>query len=170
MYPTLADVCGLPIPAGLDGVSLRPWLEDPAAPARKVAISQYPRGGEATGHRPLMGYSIRNDRWRLTAWRDRKNAEIVATELYDEQNDPAETVNLAANPKNKLVVEALSKYLPPFVADVPAKKTKSKKKAKAVTGKTVQVLATTPLLIAGTAQDGAAKFDRPAGPKQEEYS
>ena len=41
VYPTLADICGLPIPAGLDGSSLKPFLENPAAPAMKVAISQY---------------------------------------------------------------------------------------------------------------------------------
>ena len=95
VYPTLADICGLSIPSGLDGISLKPWLENPSTPAKKVAISQYPRGGAVTGNRPLMGYSIRDERWRLTLWRDRTNAEIVATELYDEQNDPAETKSLA---------------------------------------------------------------------------
>ncbi len=111
VYPTLADVCGLPIPAGLDGVSLKPWLENPAAPATKVAISQYPRGGTETGNRPLMGYSIRDARWRLTVWRDRHDGTAVATELYDEQNDPAESKNLAgAHPD---VVTRLSKFLPP---------------------------------------------------------
>jgi arylsulfatase A-like enzyme len=112
IYPTLAEVCGLPVPAGLDGTSLKPWLDDPAAPMKKVAISQYPRGGVQTGRRSLMGYSIRDERWRLTLWRDRANAEIVATELYDEQKDPAETVNLAGKPENKSVIETLSKHLP----------------------------------------------------------
>jgi lysophospholipase L1-like esterase len=46
-------------------------------------------------------------------WRDRDNAEIVATELYDEKNDPAETINLANNAKSQPVVATLSKYLPP---------------------------------------------------------
>ena len=32
VYPTLADVCGLPIPAGLDGSSLKPFLENPPSP------------------------------------------------------------------------------------------------------------------------------------------
>jgi arylsulfatase A-like enzyme len=113
IYPTLAEVCGLPVPSGLDGVSLRPWLDDPAAPAKKVAISQYPRGGAQTGNRSLMGYSIRDSRWRLTLWRDRNNDEIVATELYDEQYDPAETVSLAHRPENKAIVNELSQHLPP---------------------------------------------------------
>ena len=115
VYPTLADVCGLPAPTGLDGVSLKPWLENPALPATKVAISQYPRGGAQTGGRPLMGYSIRDVRWRLTVWRDRRDGSVAATELYDEQNDPAETVNLAAEPEHQAVVSQLLKHMPPSV-------------------------------------------------------
>ena len=110
IYPTLAAACGLPIPAGLDGVSLLPWLDNPATPMQKVALSQYPRGGAATGNKPLMGYSLRDERWRMTAWRDRADGSVDATELYDEQNDPAETVNLAG--KNPDVVKRLSAFLP----------------------------------------------------------
>ena len=112
IYPTLADVCGLPAPAGVDGKSLKPWLLDPAAPEPKVAVSQYPRGGVAAGNRSLMGYSIRDARWRLTLWCDRWTSEVVAKELYDEQNDPAESVNVADRPEHRAVVEALSKHLP----------------------------------------------------------
>lgn len=120
IYPTLANVCGVPIPAGLDGVSLKPLIENPSASLKQVAISQYPRGGRQTGNRPLMGYSIRDERWRLTVWRDRKNQETVATELYDEKNDPAETVNLAGKPEHKAIVEVLSKHLPAQPAPLPA--------------------------------------------------
>lgn len=135
VYPTLADVCGLPIPGGLDGMSLKPWLDNPSAPSAKVAISQYPRGGKATGNRPLMGYSIRDARWRLTLWRDRRSQEIAATELYDEQNDPAESVNLAGKAEHKATVEALSRFLPPPIpstsAGAPAGNAKQRKKAAA---------------------------------------
>lgn len=114
IYPTLAEVCGLNVPAGLDGRSLKPFLADPATASDKVAISQYPRGGAATGNRPLMGYSIRDARWRLTLWRDRRDGSIAATELYDEQNDPVESVNLATKPENKSVIDRLAAHLPAF--------------------------------------------------------
>ncbi len=124
IYPTIADVCGLPAPTGLDGMSLKPWIEDPSHPAAKVAISQYPRGGSQTGGRSLMGYSIRDSRWRLTLWCDRSDHEIIATELYDEQNDPAESVNAAKKPENKSTIEALSKFLPASASASPRTKSK----------------------------------------------
>jgi iduronate 2-sulfatase len=122
VYPTLADVCGITIPAGLDGVSLKKYIENPAAPATKVAISQYPRGGGKAGGN-LMGYSIRDERWRATFWRERFGSKIVATELYDEKNDPAETVSVHDKPENKTILEALQKHLPP-VASAPAERQK----------------------------------------------
>jgi iduronate 2-sulfatase len=121
VYPTLADICGLPAPTGLDGVSLRRILDDPAATVRPVAISQYPRGGRETGGRGLMGYSIRDDRWRLTLWRDRADGTIVARELYDERDDPHETVNVVERPEHADVVQRLSAHLPHLVAVKPTR-------------------------------------------------
>lgn len=45
----------------------------------------------------LMGYALRTDRYRLVAWRDRRdaNAEPVLEELYDHEKDPNETENVA---------------------------------------------------------------------------
>jgi hypothetical protein len=81
---------------------------------KKVAISQYPR--KLVGC-TMMGYSVRNERWRLTLWRDRETQAIVFRELYDEKADPAETVNLAEKPEFKAVLEALGKFLPPPIED-----------------------------------------------------
>jgi choline-sulfatase len=113
VYPTLTDACGLPPAADLAGTSLVPLLHDPSASVKQVAISQYPRGAGKGAGTPLMGYSIRDDRWRLTVWRENAGTRIVATELYDEANDPAETRNLAATPALREVVERLSRHLPP---------------------------------------------------------
>ncbi len=113
VYPTLADVCGLAIPGDLHGSSLKPLLENPATiPTKKVAISQYPRPAGQTKQGALMGYSVRDDRWRLTVWRNRKTGEVAATELYDEQDDPSETINLATKSEHKPVIDRLSAYLP----------------------------------------------------------
>ena len=131
VYPTLADVCGLAVPQGLAGMSLKPYLENPDAPMQKPAISVYPKSSKDHGG-ALMGYSVRNERWRCTFWRKRNAADIGFIELYDEQNDPNETVNLATKPEHADVIAALQKYLPPTGSD--QKPAKSGKVAKNVGG------------------------------------
>lgn len=127
IYPTLADICGLPKPKEIDGVSLKPILDDASAQVRPVAISQYPRNDAG---KSLMGYSIRDDRWRLTLWRDRKDNTIHATELYDEANDPHETINVAAKAENAEVIARLTKFLPAPIAPATAENTAANGKGK----------------------------------------
>jgi iduronate 2-sulfatase len=42
LYPTLVELCRLPTPPGLDGVSLVPVLRDPAATVQPAAFTQHP--------------------------------------------------------------------------------------------------------------------------------
>ena len=111
VYPTLADLCRLSAPTNIDGISLKNFIEDPSAPTTRVAISQYHRRDSVSGTN-VMGYSVRDSRWRATFWRDRSGADIIATELYDEQNDPNETVSLADKPEHKALLGLLVKHLP----------------------------------------------------------
>ncbi len=104
IYPTLCELCGLPIPDGLEGTSLVPVIENPARPWKPAAFSQYPRG-------KVMGYSMRTDRYRYTEWLPRDGGEPVAVELYDHQVDPQENVNVVGRPENKDLVAGLSKQL-----------------------------------------------------------
>jgi iduronate 2-sulfatase len=57
-----------------------------------------------------MGYSLRNDRYRYTEWLDRE-ARVLARELYDHQDDPAETVNIADLAASAPTVERCSAQL-----------------------------------------------------------
>lgn len=154
IYPTLAEVCGLPAPAGLDGTSLKCFIENPAASASKFAISQYPRKAGKTGGGNVMGYSIRNERWRAVFWRELNGTKIVATELYDEKNDPHELVSVADKAVNQTVIESLSKNLPPVL--VPEDKSAPKyKKNKLITPKPVASETSAP-----ETADRGTKFDK----------
>ena len=91
LYPTLAALAGL-TPAALDGVSLAPMLANPSATVKDAAFSQ-----------TRNGYAVRTDRWRYIEWDGGKEG----AQLYDMQNDPAETTNLAADPKHAATVADL---------------------------------------------------------------
>lgn len=87
IYPTLAELAGLTPPPGLQGKSLKPLLDDPAAPWDKPAFTQVWRG-------TYPGYSVRTERYRYMQWDEGKKGE----QLYDYQTDPGELHNLAAEP------------------------------------------------------------------------
>jgi uncharacterized sulfatase len=100
IYPTLADLAGIPRPENLAGVSLRPLLADPARAWDRPAYTQVSRGG-------FQGRSVRTQRWRYTEWdRGRRGAE-----LYDHEKDPREFTNLAAKPEFASVVAQLGGLL-----------------------------------------------------------
>ena len=102
IYPTLAELADLPLPAHLEGTSMKPLVENPKRSWKNAAFSQYPRG------KKLMGYSMRTDRYRFTVWVGRENhSHVDSIELYDHQADPQENQNIAKAPANAKLVEHL---------------------------------------------------------------
>jgi len=104
LYPTLADLSGLPAPAGLEGRSLRPLLDNPGASWEKAAFTQVTRGGQKNG---ITGRSVRTERWRYSEWDEGRQG----TELYDHDIDPREQRNLAKEPKYAKIVEEMKQLL-----------------------------------------------------------
>ena len=88
IYPTLCDLAGLPRPKHLQGRSLKPMLDDPAAKGRQVAISTM-----VAPHTKLTGHSVRTDAFRYIVW-EQNGGEL----LYDLRSDPDELHNLADQP------------------------------------------------------------------------
>jgi arylsulfatase A-like enzyme len=107
LYPTLADLCGLAVPDYLDGVSLRPVLQDPRASVKDAAFTQVRRGENK------HGYSIRTDRFRFTMWNDGDDG----VQLFDMESDPSETTNLAQNAEHADVVADLTRRLREYAAN-----------------------------------------------------
>lgn len=113
LYPTLADLCGLPTPSGVEGRSLRPWLENPARPGRAAAFSQFPRPWLLRQEPEHMGYAVRTATHRYIEWRDWATGAVHARELYalDHPGD-FERVNLSERPAAQALVRELSSLLP----------------------------------------------------------
>ena len=104
LYPTLVDLCKLPKVEGLEGTSLVPVLDNPASSVKAAAFTQHPRPAYFKGSPDVMGRSVRTTRYRYTEWRNFKTGELVASELYDHQKDPLETVNVVSEAANAGVV------------------------------------------------------------------
>jgi iduronate 2-sulfatase len=92
LYPTLADLAGLKPKGPVDGVSLAPMLQDPAATVKDAAFTQV-----------RNGYSVRTDRWRYIEWAGGEQG----AQLYDMGKDPGETMNLAADAQHAATVNEL---------------------------------------------------------------
>lgn len=105
IYPTLADSAGLPAPPRAEGTSLLPFLNDPKRKGKPAALSQYPRTYQG---QKMMGYSLRNARFRYTEWRKLDTTEVVARELYDYQEDPQESANRASRPELQATIADMS--------------------------------------------------------------
>jgi len=82
LYPTIAELCGLPVPQEIDGRTLTPILNATGSDQNGRAFSYFKNG-----------ISLRTDRYRLTQY-SREASPVI--ELYDHLNDPHETINIAS--------------------------------------------------------------------------
>jgi uncharacterized sulfatase len=112
IFPTITDLCGVPTPKDVEGLSLAPLLQNPELPWKKAAFVITARSEEGTAkkHRDpktdVLARSVRTDRYVFNDWGDHKSYE-----LYDHQTDPNEYVNLAQDPKHADVVKEMSEML-----------------------------------------------------------
>jgi iduronate 2-sulfatase len=101
VYPTLAELCGLPKQTALEGHSFATLLNDPAAAWDHPAFTVTNTGGKA----------VRTERWRYAEF----PGEEPHAMLFDAKADPHEMKNLAGDAQHAKVVEqmqALLKQLP----------------------------------------------------------
>lgn len=105
IYPTLVELCGLPENKMLDGQSFAHLLNDPDAEFDNPAYSVWNNHGKG-----ITGVSIRTNRWRYAEFYG-PGAGVM---LIDEDNDPAERVNLANQPDLQDVVARFHKMAEEF--------------------------------------------------------
>ena len=96
IYPTLTELAGLELPDHLEGTSLLPLLQDPAAEWDHASVT-------TNGY---MEHSVRGDRYRYIRHAD------GTEEVYDLESDPNEWTNLADDPAVSGVKDELAQWLP----------------------------------------------------------
>ena len=111
LFPTLTDLCDMPRPQNIDGVSLASLLKDPHARRSRPALTTHGQGNHA----------LRSDRYRYIRYAD------GGEELYDLLEDPHEWKNLCNSPEHQSIKSEMIQFLP----QVNAKKlNRSKKRGK----------------------------------------
>lgn len=96
VYPTLADLCGLPLPESLEGHSLTPQLRDAAAVRPWPAITTHNHDN----------HSVRSLSWRYIQYAD------GSEELYNLTDDPHEWNNVAQAMGMSEIIQFHRKLLP----------------------------------------------------------
>jgi iduronate 2-sulfatase len=100
VFPTLTDLCGLPMQAGVEGTSFAPLLAEPELPWKKAARSVVLRNNKTD-----LGRSIRTERFTYIEWPDNSK------QLYDYATDPREYHNLAFDPQYATTMQQLAESL-----------------------------------------------------------
>jgi len=96
VYPTLNELCGLPAKDDLEGVSLKPWLENPGSDKATASVTIYGKDN----------HSVRINNWHYIQYAD------GGKELYNLAEDAEEFHNLAVDPTHSNKVAELIKHLP----------------------------------------------------------
>lgn len=99
LYPTTASLCGLEVPARIQGKNISKMLDDPAFSVRDAAFSVAPSS---------KGFLLREDKWAYIQYAE-DAAEGI--ELYDMEKDPKQYTNLASRPEHQAVVESFKAKL-----------------------------------------------------------
>lgn len=81
LFPTLADLCELRPPENLEGMSLRPALDDPESKIKAYAISERDAFGS-------YGISLRTEKYRLMVWTDKTTGDTIDVNLFDNNEQP----------------------------------------------------------------------------------
>lgn len=108
MYPTLLELCGLPVNDDLEGISLVPQLQDAETKRARPAITTHNHDN----------HGIRTEDYRYIIYAD------GTEELYDMRSDPNEWNNLAAEDKYGVLLAALRKWIPASAPPAPGSRSR----------------------------------------------
>jgi iduronate 2-sulfatase len=114
LYPTLVELAGLALPDGLEGRSLTPLLNNPGQPWRESIVFYWnDRKLEDGKWRLVDAIAIKTDRFLYTEWRE--SGKIIDHMLFDHEQDPLESVNIADEPKSQPTIRHLHDLIEEFL-------------------------------------------------------
>ncbi len=99
LYPTIAKLCGLDVPARLQGKDISAMFDNPKHSVRDTAFSVAPSSN---------GFLLRDDKWAYIQYEENASKGI---ELFDMEKDPKQFTNLATKPEFASVVEGFKARL-----------------------------------------------------------
>ncbi|WP_146599224.1 sulfatase family protein [Novipirellula aureliae] len=102
--PTILELAGLPIPDNMDGVSLLPLLNDPAADVREQMAFMNVFGNGANTALTVLTKDL-----KYTYWWYGDSTMQPTEELFHLTKDPMEMTNMATNPEAAPILEAMRK-------------------------------------------------------------
>jgi iduronate 2-sulfatase len=108
IYPTLAELAGVAYPRDLEGFSFKPLLDNPQREWKKAVFA---KAGRGQGWNEFIGTSMRTGNYNYVEWRHRIDGTLRTSELYNLDNDPQETRNLADNIEYRPLLERLSQQM-----------------------------------------------------------
>lgn len=100
LYPTLAELCGLPKPPNQSGASIASLVKKPNEKWERPAYA-------VTLYKDSIGKSVRTSRWHYVEWDEGKSGAM----LLDTEKDPSELKNLANDPAYAKVVAEMKHLL-----------------------------------------------------------
>jgi iduronate 2-sulfatase len=106
LYPTVASLCGLPVPERIQGKDISAMLDDPTHRVRDTAFSVAPM---------RKGFLLREDNWAYIQYGE---DAAGGTELFDMRTDPLQYTNLANKPDYVDVVKRFRSQFDAKIKDV----------------------------------------------------
>jgi arylsulfatase A-like enzyme len=116
IYPTICELAGAPKPEHVEGISIKPLLQNPSA--------KWTQPGLCTMYKD--NHTLVTADWRYIRYAD------GSEELYNRNADPREWTNVVAKAEFASVKKEMARYLPKENADSrPSEEAAKKKKKKA---------------------------------------
>lgn len=104
LCPTMLEMTGLEKLSNIDGVSLIPLLDDPAAEVRKsLSLMNF------WNKKSCNSFGVVTKKWKYLYWYSHENGMVSTEEMFNMESDRAESANVAYDEDNKATLDTMRK-------------------------------------------------------------